>query len=194
MGHYVINFTVYTLAMSGLIFFAFFVYKKIMQGGIRIQKSNNISIEETFSINPRKSLIVVRVNNERFLLASDIDKTTLISKLEDDSVIKESNAESVSNKENSDLQEIYPIVSESFTDYMSILENAKIVQPEKRTRQKEKQPVHLEIIKDKNPNSVRKKSQYSSQNLNNTKIIKVDNTYKQSESPIKGIVQKVNNI
>lgn len=34
MGSYVINFTVYTMAMLGLIFFAIFIYKKVINGGL----------------------------------------------------------------------------------------------------------------------------------------------------------------
>ena len=33
MGSYIVHFIVYTLAMSGLIFFALFIYKKFMNGG-----------------------------------------------------------------------------------------------------------------------------------------------------------------
>ena len=59
---------------------------------------------------------------------------------------------------------------------------------------KTKEPVHLEVITNKNPNSARRKNQYTSSNMNNTKIIDVDNNGKKTSSPIKGIVQKVTNI
>lgn len=81
MGGYIINFTVYTLAMSGLIFFAFYVYKRVMNGSILPPKNHDMYIEETVNINPRKSLMIVNTGGERFLIASDVDKTTLISKL-----------------------------------------------------------------------------------------------------------------
>ena len=83
MGSYIANFTVYTMAMLGLIFFALFVYKKFMAGGLGGSSSKFLSIEETMNINPRKSLLVVRAGNEKFLVASDVDRTTLISKLGD---------------------------------------------------------------------------------------------------------------
>lgn len=82
MSGYILNFMVYTMAMGGLIFFALFIYKKVMNGGFCQQGSKMLSVEETMNINPRKSLMIVRAGNERFLIASDIDKTTLISKLE----------------------------------------------------------------------------------------------------------------
>jgi flagellar biogenesis protein FliO len=83
MGGYVANFTVYTMAMVGLIFFALFAYKKFMNGINPSKKSEFLGIEESISIAPRKNLYVVRAGNEKFLVASDADRTTLISKLGD---------------------------------------------------------------------------------------------------------------
>lgn len=54
-----------------------------MAGGLGGSSSKFLSIEETMNINPRKSLLVVRAGNEKFLVASDVDRTTLISKLGD---------------------------------------------------------------------------------------------------------------
>lgn len=88
MGGYVINFAVYTMAMLGLIFFALMVYKKtagFAGGGKNGGKS--LEIEEAMSIAPRKTLYVVRAGEERFLIASDVDKTSLIAKLEADNNI-----------------------------------------------------------------------------------------------------------
>ena len=82
MGSYILNFTVYTMAMCGLIFFALFVYKIFANGGIYSKKSIFLNIEDTLSIGPRKTLYVVKAGNEKFLIASDTDKTSLISKLE----------------------------------------------------------------------------------------------------------------
>ena len=93
MGGYVVNFAVYTMAMTGLIFFALMVYKKCMfSGGIKSSKSKILDIEETITIAPRKTLYVVKAGSERFLIAGDIDKTTLISKL--DGITKQSNESS----------------------------------------------------------------------------------------------------
>lgn len=82
MGGYLANFTVYTMAMTGLICFAVFIYKKVMDGSIRKDNSKFLSVEESMNLNPRKTLHVVRAGNERFLIASDVDRTTLISKLD----------------------------------------------------------------------------------------------------------------
>lgn len=83
MGGYLVNFAVYTLAMIGLIFFALMMYKKFAIGGDCSKKSGFLGVEESISIAPRKNLYVVRAGNERFLIAGDVDKTTLISKLDD---------------------------------------------------------------------------------------------------------------
>lgn len=81
MSGYLVSFTVYTMAMCGLIFFALFVYKKFAQGNLYSSSSKFLNIEDTLNIAPRKTLYVVRAGNEKFLIAGDIDKTSLIAKL-----------------------------------------------------------------------------------------------------------------
>lgn len=83
MGGYLVNFAVYTMAMIGLIFFALMIYKKFSGEGILGRKSEFLSVEDTIGIAPRKNLYIVRAGNERFLIAGDIDKTTLIAKLDE---------------------------------------------------------------------------------------------------------------
>ena len=81
MGGYLINFIVYTTAMVGIIFLAVFVYKKF---SCTVEsKSKFLNVEDCISLAPRKNLYVVRAGKERFLIASDIDKTSLISKLDE---------------------------------------------------------------------------------------------------------------
>lgn len=79
MGTYLLNFIVYTAAMVGIIFLAVFVYKKFSL--TTSSKSKFLNVEECISLAPRKELYVVRAGNERFLVASDVGRTTLISKL-----------------------------------------------------------------------------------------------------------------
>ena len=85
MSGYLVNFMIYTLAMVGLIFLALFIYKKtaVMPGGK--SRSKFLGVEDVMSLTPRKNLYVVRAGNERFLIASDMERTTLISKLENNS-------------------------------------------------------------------------------------------------------------
>ena len=54
------------MAMIGLICFAVFVYKKIMNGELGKKRTNYIEIEDTLNLNPRKTLHVVRAGNEKF--------------------------------------------------------------------------------------------------------------------------------
>ncbi len=81
MSTYLLNFIVYTAAMIGIIFLAVFVYKKFSL--TTSSKSKFLNVEECISLAPRKELYVVRAGNERFLVASDVGRTTLISKLGD---------------------------------------------------------------------------------------------------------------
>ena len=76
---YMLNFIVYTIAMVGIIFLAVFVYKKF--SFCAGTKSKFLNVEDCISIGPRKELFVVRAGNERFLVASDVGRTSLISKL-----------------------------------------------------------------------------------------------------------------
>lgn len=82
MGGYIVHFTVYTMAMVGLIFFAVYVYKKIANGSLCSKNAKFLSIEDSMSLSPRKSIHVIRAGNEKFLIASDVDRTTLLAKLE----------------------------------------------------------------------------------------------------------------
>lgn len=80
MGGYLLNFIVYTAAMLGIIFAALFIYKKT---SVNFQSSSKfLKIEDSISLSPRKQLFVVKAGTERFLVASDTDRTNLISKLE----------------------------------------------------------------------------------------------------------------
>lgn len=196
MGHYVINFTVYTLAMSGIIFFAFFVYKKIMQGQGMNTKTKTIEIEETMPINPRKSLMIVRVGSERFLIASDMDKTSLISKLgvESDSV---SNILKRQNVENN-IDVVYSKKSE-FSDFMDSLrnganDNSESVVYNRSNLTNQKSPIHLEVITDKNPHIPRKRALRTSGNNRRTVTIDVDSNESHGLARMKEMAYKVNRL
>jgi len=80
---YLSNFIVYLLAMIGLIILALYVYKKFNVSGFTSKRNNSIHVEDTLCLTPRKTLYVVRSGSERFLIAGDMERTTLISKLEE---------------------------------------------------------------------------------------------------------------
>lgn len=87
MSTYLLNFIVYTTAMIGVIFIALFVYKKFSCSSI--SKSKFLNVEDSISLAPRKNLYVIRAGNERFLVASDAERTSLISKLDENYVKSE---------------------------------------------------------------------------------------------------------
>lgn len=78
---YLTNFIVYTLAMVGVIMLAVFVFKTTTSVSTKCG-SKNLKVLETLSLGPRKTLYIVSAGEEKFLIAGDVDKTSLISKLE----------------------------------------------------------------------------------------------------------------
>jgi len=84
MSGYFINFIVYTAAMVGIIFIAVLIYKKSTESAGHTSKSKFLGVEDTINLAPRKTLYVVRAGNERFLVAVDTEKTSLISKLNEE--------------------------------------------------------------------------------------------------------------
>ena len=42
----------------------------------------NLKVTESLSLSPRKTLYIVETDGERFLIAGDADRTTLISRLD----------------------------------------------------------------------------------------------------------------
>ena len=81
MTGYLINFMVYTMAMVGVIMIALFVFKTFSFGGFS-KKSSNLTIKDTMKLSQRKSLYVIEASGEKFLIAADMDRTSLIAKLE----------------------------------------------------------------------------------------------------------------
>ena len=67
--------------MVGVIMLAVLVFKTTTsvstKGGSKFLK-----VHDTLSLGPRKTLYIVSAGEEKFLIAGDIDKTSLISKLE----------------------------------------------------------------------------------------------------------------
>lgn len=78
---YLANFIVYTLAMVGVIVLALFVFKSATSGGGKGASSKYLKVHDSLSLGPRKTLYIVSAGEEKFLIAGDVDRTTLISKL-----------------------------------------------------------------------------------------------------------------
>ena len=77
---YLSNFIVYTLAMVGVIVIALMVFKSATGSSVK-GGSKYLKVHDTLSLGPRKTLYIVSAGEEKFLIAGDVDKTSLISKL-----------------------------------------------------------------------------------------------------------------
>ena len=78
---YLSNFIVYTLAMVGLVVIALLVFKTSTSVG-KNSSSKFLKVHDSLTLGPRKTLYIVSAGEEKFLIAGDVDKTSLISKLE----------------------------------------------------------------------------------------------------------------
>lgn len=81
MNGYIINFIVYTMAMVGIMFLSVLVYKKSTLNKNFKSARSGMKIEESLNISPKKTLYVVNVENEKFLIASDMERTSFLAKL-----------------------------------------------------------------------------------------------------------------
>ena len=77
---YISNFLVYAFAMVGVIMLALMVFKITSTGGVK-GGSKYLKVHDTLSLSPRKTLYIVSAGGEKFLIAGDVDRTTLISRL-----------------------------------------------------------------------------------------------------------------
>jgi len=117
MAGYLMAFGVYTLAMIGIIFIAFLVWKNVVLTNSK-GKSGTMKVEEMLALNSRKSLFIIRVQNERFLIATDVDRTTLLAKLDEkDSML--------SNKSKQDELKSYAYENISTADGIGMMEGER---------------------------------------------------------------------
>lgn len=208
MAHYIVSFTVYVMAMAGLITLALFVYKKVTNVSTSNKKTKALSIEETMSINPRKTLMIVRAGDERFLIASDVDKTTLISKLgQNESAYTGVQTVQTADLPKStvvDLQKVKNTIDKENMDVLfpkKLKKDTKTVKPAGKPELKKqpvadaKKTVHLEVISDKNPKGaeLRKNRSYMQTRRRNV-TIEVGEIKNHGFSTIKELVHKVNEI
>ena len=78
---YITNFIVYTLAMVGVIVVALLVFKNATSvGGGKTSKY--LKIIDSIPLGQRKSMFIISTGKEQFLVASDVNNTSLISKIE----------------------------------------------------------------------------------------------------------------
>lgn len=79
---YIMAFIFYTLAMVGIMLIGFIVYKKTIINP-KSDKKSSMAILDSLQIAPKKQLLIVKIKNEKFLIASGLEHTTFLAKLED---------------------------------------------------------------------------------------------------------------
>lgn len=98
MLQYIMAFSLYTLAMIGIFFIAFVVYKKTMESN-NSKFGEGIKIENMLRLSQRKNLYIINVQGERFLIASDSENTTFLAKLANKEMkLKEINGLNIDNQ------------------------------------------------------------------------------------------------
>lgn len=80
MMTYVTAFIFYTFAMIGILLIAFVIYKKTFMN-IKSDAKGIIKIIDSQPIGNKKMLMVVKVKDEKFLIATGPESTTFLSKL-----------------------------------------------------------------------------------------------------------------
>lgn len=80
---YLINFTVYTSAMIGILFIGFIIAKKSLSiNDGQSRKNKFLTVESSLSLEPRKNLYVVKAGSERFLISTDAEGSHFLTRLE----------------------------------------------------------------------------------------------------------------
>ena len=116
MMTYVTAFIFYTLAMIGILLVGFVVYKKtfIIDKG---ENKGTIKILDSLPIGNKKTLLVVKIKNEKFLIASGAEHTTFLSKLENETPISKIKEEIIT-PEVVDMSLVEKIHNENFSEQL----------------------------------------------------------------------------
>jgi len=89
MGGYLVHFSVFTFAMIGIMFLAVMIYSKTNINARNSKKNGGMKIEDSLNLTPRKTLHVVNVNGEKFLIAADTERTEFLAKLDNETTVLE---------------------------------------------------------------------------------------------------------
>ncbi|MBE7710712.1 MAG: hypothetical protein E7Z92_01085 [Cyanobacteria bacterium SIG31] len=116
---YLSNFIVYTFAMVGVIMLALFVFKTSTSGGNK-NSSKFLKVHDTLSLGPRKTLYIVSAGEEKFLIAGDVDKTCLISKLGEKTEENISTPEIKNNYSQTSFKEMVENHDKKYIDYAGL--------------------------------------------------------------------------
>ena len=83
MKIYFVQFLAYTMAMVGFLSVCLLTYKKFFTSFMGGKNADYLQIENMIRINPKKQILIIRAGEERFLVASDSETTTMLAKLND---------------------------------------------------------------------------------------------------------------
>lgn len=113
--------------MIGIIFVGFFVVKKcsISRRGAR-SHNDFLEIETSLSIEPRKTLHVIRAGNEKILIATDAENTSFLTKL---GVIDEDYKEKYQKESVNEAKYCSKPASKDFSGFETSFQKEDIEQP-----------------------------------------------------------------
>lgn len=97
MSSYLVHFMVYALAMVGVIAVCILVFKKSMTGGRFAKNNNELCIENALNLSQRKTLYVIKAGEEKFLIAADLERTSLIAKLGEGETVQKPSEYNIEN-------------------------------------------------------------------------------------------------
>lgn len=100
MMTYVSAFIFYTLAMIGVMLVGFIIYKKTFNQNPSLSKGM-IKIIDSAPIGNKKMLHIIKIKNENFLIASGLEHTTFLAKLENE------NATTINKQEEKITQKVF---------------------------------------------------------------------------------------
>ena len=146
MGVYLVNFLVYSMAMVGVIFACLMVYKKTMVNHKCLKDNQELTVENALNLSQRKTIYIIKAGSEKFLIASDAERTTFLSKLNSDVVASKKVSDVDTSSVLSSLKEEAcnkePMVNIA-VDYSEVMSAIK----RKRTDNKNKPPVMREMLR-----------------------------------------------
>lgn len=82
MTGYITGFSVYTLAMIGVIFVGLVIVKKCLSFSPNRKNNSYLKVEYCLNLEPRKNLYVVKAGREKFLISSSGENCNFMTKLE----------------------------------------------------------------------------------------------------------------
>ena len=118
MGNYLVSFIVYTMAMVGFLVLSVMVYKKTMPNNRCAKNNDEFKIENALNLSQRKTLYIIKAGNEKFLIASDAERTAFLAKLDANQTVPNSTQEKLVT---------IPVEKEDFVIHADNIKNAKPV-------------------------------------------------------------------